>query len=273
MRTLRQFLPANTRGNPLLGLLLFAGALVGAYEAAHFILAGDMAGLAYVAIAFIVAAFVVAMLNDWKRGIYIFLVWLLFEDFARKYLGNNMAIYFAKDFLVAIVYLAFFAAWRRKQAVGFRPAFLVPLLLMVWFGTIQMFNPTLPHVVFGILGMKLFFFFVPLMFVGYALVDSETELRRFFKINLIPMIFIAALGIVQSIVGPTFLNPSVVQDDIRELSTLYRISPISGMKVYRPTSVFVSTGRFVDLLIVAWLLALGYLGYTLLRHRKGRTLP
>src|SRR5438128_3679279 len=63
-----------------------------------------------------------------------------------------------------------------------------------------------------------------------------------------------------------------MQEDIRELSNLYRVAPISGVMVYRPTSVFVSTGRYVDLLNVSWLLALGFLGYTLLRYRKGRWL-
>jgi len=58
------------------------------------------------------------------------LTWLLFEDFARKYLGNNMAIFFAKDALAAVVYLSFFLAYRRKEVATFRPAFLMPLLLL-----------------------------------------------------------------------------------------------------------------------------------------------
>jgi hypothetical protein len=272
MRLLQGILPGNLRGNPLVGFLVFVFALVGAYEAAGFIIAGDLAGLAYVGLAFIVGAFVIAMLNNWRRGLYIFLIWLLFEDFARKYLGNNMAIYFAKDALAAVVYLSYFLAWRRKQLEGFRAPFQPIILIFVWFGFLQVFNPASPHVIFGFLGMKLFFYYVPLMLVGYALVDSEKELRRFFLINLIPIVFVAALGIAQSILGPTFLNPAVVQEEIREMSTLYRVAPISGVLVYRPSSVFVSTGRYVDFLNVSFLLALGFLAYTLLRYQKGRRL-
>ena len=270
MRPLQGILPNNFRGNPLLSFLLFIFAIVGAYEAAGFIVAGDMMGLAYVGLSLAVGAFVIAMLNNWRRGLYIFIAWLFFEDLARKYLGNNMAIYFAKDFLVAVVYLSFFLAWRRKETQTFRPPFLVPVLLMVWLGIIQVFNPASPHIVYGILGMKLFFYYIPLMLVGYALLDTEFELRRFFTVNLVLMILIASLGIAQSILGPTFLNPVVLQEDIRELSTLYRVAPISEVIVYRPTSVFVSTGRYADLLDVAWLMALGFVGYTLLRYRKGR---
>jgi hypothetical protein len=272
MRALQGILPTNLRNTPFMGLVFFALALFGAYEAAVFIIDGDTAGLIYVGLAFIVATFVIAMLNNWRRALYIFLVWLLFEDFARKYLGNNMAIYFAKDFLVAVVYLSFFLAWRRKQLQSFRPPFLVPVVLMVWFGFLQVFNPASTHLVYGVLGMKLLFYYIPLMFVGYAVVDSEIMLRRFFVMNFIPILIIAALGIAQSILGPTFLNPAALQEDIRDLGTLYRVAPISGVSVYRPTSVFVSTGRYVDLLYVAWLLALGFLGYTLLRYQKGRWL-
>src|SRR5215813_6642447 len=209
MRPLHKILPGNVHGNPLLGLLLLAAALIGAYEASGYILAGDTNGLIYVGLAFVVGAFVIAMLNNWRRALYIFLIWLLFEDFARKFLGNSMVVYFAKDFLVAVVYLSFFLAWRRKQTQSFRAPFLVPVLLLVWFGILQIFNPASPHIVYGILGIKLFFYYIPLMFVGYSLLDSEEELRKFFTTNLVPIGLIAGLGIAQAILGPTFLNPAV----------------------------------------------------------------
>jgi len=257
---------------PLQLLLLIALVLGASYAVSAYILSGDTIGLAYIGLTFLAGALAVAMLNSWRRGLYIFLAWLLFEDFFRKYLGNNMAIFFAKDFLALIVYLSFFLAWRRNQIKGFKPPFLFPLLFFIWFGFLQVFNPASPHIIYGILGIKLFFSYIPMMLVGYALVNSELELRKFFAVNLILILAIAGLGIAQSIVGPTFLNPATMQEDIRELSALYRVAPLSGAIVYRPTSVFVSTGRYSDLLNIAWLLSLGFLGYTLLRYRKGRNL-
>jgi len=256
------------------GPLLFIGTLVvgalGAYQAAQYVIRDDMAGLAYAGMACMGCAIIIAMLNNWRRGLYFFLAWLLFEDFARKYLGNNMAIYFAKDFLVLIVYLSFFVAYSRKQVAVFRPRFLVPLLLFVWFGALQIFNFGSTHIVYGLLGFKLFFYYIPLLFVGYALLNSEAELRRFFFVNLILASIIISLGIAQSILGHTFLNPGTPAEEIRELSTLYRVAPISGATLYRPTSVFVSTGRFGNFLLVTWLLVFGFGGYLLLRHRRGR---
>jgi len=213
---------------------------------------------------------IVVILNNWRRGLMIFLCWLLFEDLVRKYLGNNMVVYFGKDVLVAVFYLSFFMAVRKQKGQIFRPPFRIPLLLMVWFGIIQVLNPASPSIFYGLMGLKMFFFYVPLMFVGYSLLNSEEELRRFFFFNLILILVISSLGVAQAIIGHTFLNPEVIQEDIRELATTYRKSPISGLSSYRPTSVFVSTGRFVNFLGVAWLLVLGFTGYLMFRRRQGR---
>jgi len=209
------------------------------------------------------------ILVDWRNGLYFFLTWLLFEDFARKYLGNNMAIYFAKDVLAAVVYLSFFLAYRRKQVTSFRPPFLVPLLLFVWFGALQIFNPASTHIVYGLLGFKLFFYYIPLLFVGYGLINSETDLRRFFFVNLSLGAIIVSLGIAQAILGHTFLHPANPAAELRELSTLYRVGAY-GDSFYRPTSVFVSTGRFTNFLLVIWQLVFGFSGYLLLRYKRGR---
>jgi hypothetical protein len=243
-----------------------------AYQFSQYVITDDIAGLAYVALLCLGGAFVVAMLNNWRRGVYFFFTWLVFEDLARKFLGNNMAIYFAKDFLLAVVYISFFIAYRRKTVKTIRPPFAIPLLCFVWFGILQVFNPASTTLVFGILGLKLFYVYIPLFFVGYALLNSESELRKFYKVNMALILIVASLGIVQSIVGPSFLNPARPADEIRELSQLYRTSPITGLVSYRAPSVFVSAGRYTNFLLIAWCLTLAYTGYLLLRHRRGRNL-
>ncbi len=252
------------------GFFIFA--LLVAWQISGYIVSNDFSSLAFAAIIFAGAAVVAVVLSSWRKGLYFFLAWLLFEDLARKFLGNNMAIYFAKDALLLVVYLSFFVAYRRKgkDMEIFRPPFLVILLVFVWFGAMQMFNPASTSMSYGLLGMKLYFCYMPLMIVGYALIDSEAALQRFFHVNLGLMFVIIALGIVQSVLGHTFLNPEVPGEDIRALSQSYREAPISGLIAYRPTSVFVSAGRFGDFLIVAWLVVFGFSGYLLLRQRRGR---
>jgi hypothetical protein len=250
---------------------LFVFALLAAFEISQFVLTNDWTGLGFIVIGIAGLAVAVRILNNWRDGLYIFFGWLFFEDFARKFLGNNMVIYFAKDVLVILVYISFYTARRNSnEKVRFRPPFLVPLLIFFWFAAAQVFNPGASSVFYGVLGLKLYFLYVPLMYLGYALMDSEQDLRRFFMFNAVLLLLVCGLGIAQSIIGPTFLNPSTIQEEIRDLSTLYRTSPITGLRAYRPTSVFVSTGRFQNLIVASWMIVLGFGGYLILRTKKGR---
>jgi len=258
--------------NPLLALGFSAVALFLAYKAARAILANDLNTLGLSALLLIGGAVFIAILNNWKRGLYLLIGWILFEDFVRKYLGNNMAIYFAKDALALVLYLSYFRARMGKQVEKFKLPFRIAFIAFFWFCLLQMFNPALPSIFYGILGMKVDFLYCPLVFVCYTFSESEEDLRRFFSYICVLIMIVAGLGLAQSIIGPTFLNPKNLQDDIRELATGYRVAPISGLLAYRPTSVFVSSGRFQDFLIVAWLICLGYSGYLLLRTRQGRGL-
>jgi hypothetical protein len=262
----------TSRNNPLITIGTFLVVVCLGYKTAQYILADDLTTLELIGIVFAGGAVVVAILNDWRRGLYALVAWILFEDFVRKYLGNNMMIYFGKDVLVLVIYLSYFRARRGRGLEKFRVPFRVALLLFVWFGVLQAFNPSSKSIFYGILGMKVDFIYIPLVYIGYALLDSEEDLYRFFSYFCVLILIVSGLGLAQSIIGPTFLNPSRLQEDIRDLSTLYRVSPISGLSAYRPTSVFVSASRFGDFLILGWLITLGYGGYLLLRSRRGRTL-
>jgi hypothetical protein len=262
----------SSRNNPLITIGTFLVVVCLGYKTAQYILVDDLTTLELIGIVFAGGAVVVAILNDWRRGMYALVAWILFEDFVRKFLGNNMMIYFGKDILALVVYLSYFRARRGRGLEKFHVPFRVPLLLFVWFGVLQVFNPSSKSIFYGILGMKVDFIYIPLIYIGYTLLDSEDDLYRFFSYFCVLVLIVSGLGLAQSIIGPTFLNPSRLQDDIRELATLYRTAPISGAVVYRPTSVFVSASRFGDFLIVAWLVSLGFGGYLLLRRRRGRAL-
>lgn len=234
------------------------------------IAAQNDASVMYVTAAVIACAVSVSILNNWRSGFYVFVVWLLVEDLVRKFMGNNMAVYFAKDVMVFLTYMSFFAAVRRGRTQLFRFPFTVFLLLFVSLGILQCFNPASPSFLYSILGFKLHFYYIPLAFVGYALVRSERDLRNFLGIIVGLSGIISGLGIIQAILGPSFLNPSVLAPDIRDLSTLYRYSPESHQLLYQPNSVFVSAGRFDSYLLLSWILGLGIAAFLLLRRLPGR---
>ncbi len=229
---------------------------------------GVQSVVALLGLALVVAAVAGKTLNNWRIGVYLFLPWLLLEDFVRKYMGNNMYIYFGKDALIAIIYVSLLMDSSRRER--FRPGFKYALGLFFLLGLAQVFNPGSPSLWYGVLGLKLYFYYIPLMFVGYALLRTEYDLRRFLIVSMAMAAVISVVGILQAIVGLDFLNPKSGAD-IDELGHLVRYSP-SGAAVPRPPSVFVSDGRFAQYLILAFILGVGTAGYLLLRTKQGRKL-
>jgi hypothetical protein len=108
------------------------------------------------------------------------------------------------------------------------------------------------------------------MFVGYAFLRNELDLRRLLFVSMGAAGIIALIGILQSIIGLDFLNPKGGAD-IDDLGHLTRFTP-SGVAVPRPPSVFVSDGRFAEYILLAFILGLGTVGYLLLRGKGGRKL-
>jgi hypothetical protein len=239
------------------------------WELAAWIVAGSDRNLIMFGLSLVVVALVVHILNDWRGGVLVFLIWLLFEDLARKYLGNSLTVYFAKDFLVAMAYLSFYFAKRRSEVDIFKPPFLVPLGLFVGFAFVEAFNAFSPSIMYGLLGLKLYFYYAPLMFLGYAMLKRPADLDRLLKVSLAMGILISGLGIAQSVLGVSFLTPEDTQADIYEMTHLVRYSPITHKEIFAPSSVFVSAGRFSFYLILLWILAMGAQGYFLLSRKPG----
>ena len=228
--------------------------------------------LALMVLAGFITFFVAAKISrEWRTGVYYFFGWLLFEDFIRKYMGNNMTVYFVKDGLVAVVYASFLVSRMRERSKPFHPPFRFALGAFFILGLIQFFNPLCPSYWYGVLGLKLYFYYVPLMFVGYAMFQDEKDLPKFFTFNMALAGLIALLGLMQTVIGINFLNPTGGAG-IDELSHMTRYNS-EGQAVVRAPSVFVSEGRFQAYMMIVFILGLGGAGYLLLRSgRKGRAI-
>ena len=250
------------------GLLLFGGLTGIVCALSYWIITGSTQMLVMGAMAVALVVIAVSTLADWRKGFYLFIGWLLFEDFARKYMGNSSALFFGKDVLGAITFFSLLRAKQRRSVPWFRPLFLMPLLMFFGLAFVQVFNPDSPSVVYGLLGLKLYFFYVPLMYAGYALLRTGRDLERFLVYSIGLGIVIAGLGIAQSIVGLSFLNPSTLAPELEELGNLTRYSPLTNRVVLAPTSVFVSTGRFAMYMVLVSILALGAQAYLLLARRR-----
>ena len=261
---------SRVRAQAWISVALFLTAILAAWQAAQWISAGQTKMLIFAGMGFVLCAIALTILRSWRMGFYFFVIWLLFEDLIRKYLGNNMAIYFAKDILVGLTYLSLFIAIRRGQAKLFRPPFLLFFSLFFWLAVLQIFNPYSPSVLYGVLGMKLYFYYAPLMFVGYALIRDDRDLWRFLIAFMILAAVISALGIIQAVVGPTFLSPAALAPELRQLGALEKVTPLTNQIFLLPSSVFVSAGRFAFFLVLATIVGLGSAGYFILSNLRRR---
>jgi hypothetical protein len=260
------------KNQALIGLSLFIGSTWLAWTLGSHIATQDLRTIEYYVLGFAACIAAVAILRNWRLGLYFFLIWVLFEDLTRKYLGNNMAIYFAKDALVGLVYLSLLVDIRAGRAKAFRPPFMPFLIVFFWFGVLQIFNSNSPHILYGLMGIKIYFYYIPLMFVGYALIRSDEDLRTFLVVNGVLAGVIGTIGIIQAIVGHSFLNPATLAPELRELGELDKISPITRQTLSLPSAVFVSAGRFSQYLTSAIILTMGSAGYLLLHTKRSRNL-
>ncbi len=252
------------RSQAWLGLCLFIVAIVAAWQVGEKVAADDTRSLIYVTLGFAACAVCVTALRSWRTGFYFFLVWLMFEDLVRKYMANNLALFFGKDILLAFVYIAVYIEIRRAREKTFHPPFLFFLSIFFWLGVLQIFNQNSPHILYGLLGFKVYFYYVPLLWVGYALIRSDEDLRKFLVVNAVLAGLIGGLGIVQAILGNSFLNPEHLAPELEDLGNLSKVTPLTNKILSLPDSVFVSAGRFALYLVMALILALGTAAYLLL---------
>jgi hypothetical protein len=239
------------------------------WEMASWIIAGSDQMLIMFGLSLVACATVIHILNDWRSGVLIFLVWLLFEDLARKYLGNSLIVFFAKDFLVGVAYLSFYFAMRRREVEVFKVPFLVPILIFFFFACIQVFNTNSPNVLYGLAGLQVYFYYVPLIYLGYGMIRSPKDLDNLLAVSLVAGIVIALLGLAQSVLGIGFLTPDDIAPELYDLTHVTRMSPISHELATMTSSVFVSAGRFSFFMIMLWIMAMGAQGYMILKRQRG----
>ena len=243
-----------------------------AWELSNWIVEGNAINLGLVGLVGAGLAFSIVLIKDWRYGIYCFLIWLIFEDLIRKFTGNGTAMFFAKDLLIGLTYVAMLLAFHRRQLPTFRAPFFLWLGIFSAVSLLQVFNPDSPSVLYGILGFKLYFYYVPLMFAGYALLRSEKDLHKILMLNMWIALIVAGLGVAQSILGFTFLNPTDIAPELQTMGHDIRFSPMTHLKVERSTSVYVSDSRFGDALILFFIIGIGTAGYLLMRTKRGRKL-
>ena len=149
------------------------------------------------------AAFVAGLalgLRNWRWSIYGLLAYVPISgiplDVTYGHRLQRAVAVLAIDFVFVLpAYVGFaFWAWPRRRRLTFRGIPFVAVGALGLVVLVQGFNPRLPSHLLGLIGIKVWLFYIPLLAVGYHLVRTRKELHRL-------VTSIALLAVVPAVIG------------------------------------------------------------------------
>ena len=203
----------------------------------------------------VVLATIPIALERWPLALAGFLIWLVVEDLVRKLTGNDIRVFFVKDLIFLLLLGGLFldrrsrGVWRAATGPARAPLY----ALIAW--AVVMSIPVLDEDWrLPLVGLRLHFLYLPLVVAGYLVARRAQRLSGWLaKVALLGAVA-SAVGIVQAVIGPSFLAPD------RETPGLGLLVTVRGFPdaepVYRPAGTFVSSGRFAQAALIALAVAL-----------------
>lgn len=149
----------------------------------------------------------ITILIRWQWGIHALIYYMPFSGLPgillNPYIGSGVPT-LIKDFVFVIPAYLGFAWWYHKNALeltDFPREMKITLVLMTFvasFVLVHMFNPNLVSTLVGLIGLKVWLFYMPLYILGYYLINDKSQLIRLSKILLMLGMIPAIFGIVQA---------------------------------------------------------------------------
>jgi hypothetical protein len=159
------------------------------------------AALYLVAALLLSAAFLCGALN-WRWSVYGLLLYLPVSGIPIIALyPHTQAGVLAKDFLFVIpCYIGFGAeAILRRRNVSFSGAPTIMLAALALLVLVQAVNPVVPNILVALIGIKVWLLYLPLVYVGFHMVQSREDLWRLLALMAIPAAIPSAVGLIEAI--------------------------------------------------------------------------
>ncbi len=235
-------LPVFRRSLPVVPAVLL-GALVVAM--AVYWLAGSIAEERYRDV--FIAAVVVQVgwvFVRWRMSVYLFMTYVVVEGFLVNYFYQIPELNLLKDTFTVALFgsLALQLAAHRVFPVP-RTLWSIPFYAFAGIYLLQVFNPSLPNILVGLVGVRanlLFFLLTP---VAFWFFNSRQRVLHFFQFMFWLSIPVSAFGIFQYFAGPAFMV-SLSPGFARAVFFAFGLKPTPGSTYFRTFSTFVQTGSF-----------------------------
>ncbi len=135
--------------------------------------------------------------KNWKLSIKSILVLVIIEGALRRWVFPQARdlIYFFKDLILIGSYIGF--ASQPRPMIDRYPFIKELTVVIAIVCCLQAFNPSLGSPIVGLIGIRAYLLYIPLVWVILYLFDSETDLRNFLRKYLLLLIPVCILGIIQ----------------------------------------------------------------------------
>ncbi len=242
-------------------MLIAAGAIV---WAAPRVATGNYRELLFAA----VLAQAVWVLLRWRSSVYVFMVYVIVEGFLINYFTGVPELNLIKDVFVCLLFLvpAAFLGSRGIFPIQ-RMSWIPPFAAFAVVYVAEVFNPHLPNVLVGLVGLRVTLLYFLLVPVAYYFFDSRERVRHFFIFMVLFSIPVAVFGIVQYFKGPEWMI-SMSPGFNRAVFYAYGLQPRQETIYFRTFSTFVHTGGFSQYLAFVMLICIAlWVLPSMRRHR------
>ncbi|MEA2370674.1 MAG: hypothetical protein QOH12_1068 [Solirubrobacteraceae bacterium] len=154
-------------------------------------------------IAIVGGGFTWAGVRDWRRALLGLLLFLPYSGLLiiAAYPATGPAT-LVKDFLFVIpAYLGFAGTslirGSSKPMAGFPLGIVLVFAVLV---VLELLNPTLPSLVVGLIGTKVWLMYIPMALLGYHLVRTKADLRRVLFLMCLAAVIPLCIGVVEGII-------------------------------------------------------------------------
>lgn len=188
---------------------------------------------------------------NWRRAVKAAFVIVVFEGALRKWAfpQSSELIYFLKDFVLLGAYLRYYGSRILRNEIYIQGNVINALVFMsAGWCLFQAFNSSLGSPIVGLLGLKAYLFYIPLMWMLPDLFHTEEELYKFLRSHLLLVIPTGLLGIVQ------FFSPAsspiniYVSGEVTEIAT-FGFGPGAAVRI---TGTFSYINSYSGYLIVCF---------------------
>jgi hypothetical protein len=195
--------------------------------------------------AIITAAFVLSLALPWRASLLAVPLLLLVEGLARRYLVNQVELFFVKDVVLAVAYAKYIVE-RRRAGLSLVPRSPVtwPLAAFAAIVVAGAFNPTLPSPIIGLFGIYSWLWYVPICWLVRDAFPTPLAAIRAVAAYLAIFVPLGVLAQVQQHVPAA--NRSYYDLEVGSTNFVYDGRIIAS----RSVATFASTNAFGDYLVI-----------------------